>query len=112
MDQEIKKKWVAALRSGDYIQGNQVLCRKLPAGNKYCCMGVLCEVLGVKKSYYDGTRAIYDNNQSWFLPDSVVEKLGFQSSNPKIRDTTLSNYNDRLGWNFNQIADLIESSDL
>lgn len=40
MDQEIKERWVAALRSGDYPQARS----KLNDGTGFCCLGVLCEI--------------------------------------------------------------------
>lgn len=43
MDNELKVKWVDALRSGNYVQGQQALCN----GGNFCCLGVLCEVAGV-----------------------------------------------------------------
>lgn len=38
MDKTIKRKWLKALRSGEYEQGIDVLCN---ANNKFCCLGVL-----------------------------------------------------------------------
>ncbi len=40
MNPEIKAKWVAALRSGQYQQGAEYL----ENDGRYCCLGVLCEV--------------------------------------------------------------------
>ena len=40
MNQQIKTKWVTALRSGKYNQTRSVL----KDSNGYCCLGVLCEV--------------------------------------------------------------------
>jgi hypothetical protein len=45
MDKEIKRKWIEALRSGDYKQGRGWLRDK--EGN-YCCLGVLMEVQDVQ----------------------------------------------------------------
>lgn len=42
MDQELKAKWVAALRSGQYKQGDGCLHDK--ASDTYCCLGVLLTV--------------------------------------------------------------------
>lgn len=42
----IGKKWVKALRSGKYKQGNGSLVEEDKYGNKkYCCLGVLGEIL-------------------------------------------------------------------
>lgn len=42
MDPELKAKWVAALRSGDYRQCRRVLHN----GHGYCCLGVLSRLMG------------------------------------------------------------------
>ena len=41
MRKKVKQLWVNALRSGKYEQGRNVLCS---LDNKYCCLGVLCEL--------------------------------------------------------------------
>lgn len=41
MDAELKNKWLDALRSGRYAQGQG----KLRAADKFCCLGVLCDLL-------------------------------------------------------------------
>lgn len=54
MKKEIADIWVKALRSGNYKQTEG----HLKAGDGYCCLGVLCEVLGAKfvpnPEYYKG----------------------------------------------------------
>jgi hypothetical protein len=45
----VKKKWVAALRSGDYRQGQGTLAARdrwsfRGKGDKFCCLGVLCDI--------------------------------------------------------------------
>jgi hypothetical protein len=41
MDQEIKSKWMAALRSGKYRQGYN----RLIYCNYFCCLGVLADIV-------------------------------------------------------------------
>lgn len=49
ISKELKDKWVAALRSGDYKQGIGCLKYKDKEGTlRYCCLGVLAEVAGNK----------------------------------------------------------------
>jgi hypothetical protein len=43
MDQKIKKKWIEALRSGEYEQTHG----QLSHDNKFCCLGVLMCVQGI-----------------------------------------------------------------
>jgi hypothetical protein len=38
MDPELKARWIAVLRSGEYSQGTG----KLKSKDGYCCLGVLC----------------------------------------------------------------------
>lgn len=40
MNPQVKRDWIAALRSGDYKQGRHVLRR----GSQFCCLGVLCNL--------------------------------------------------------------------
>jgi hypothetical protein len=43
MKREIRDRWTAALRSGEYEQGRSTLRDR---EDRYCCLGVLCDVLG------------------------------------------------------------------
>ena len=43
MDKELKAKWVAALRSGEYRQAHGQLW---DGTDGYCCIGVLCRLQG------------------------------------------------------------------
>ena len=64
------KKWVAALRSGDYKQCQQQLAEVDDRGkHSYCCLGVACEVLGVPY-----------NPGSGDLPSKAVKLLGLRTS--------------------------------
>lgn len=45
MDKKLKTKWVKALRSGKYKQGKGVL---RTVDNKFCCLGVLVDVMNKK----------------------------------------------------------------
>ena len=117
MNQEIKEKWVAALRSGKYTQGHASLCKD----NKYCCLGVLCE-LAVEEGIT--TKLVNDNHiyygkykNNAYPPQEVCEWADFGKEkcnydyikNPEINGYRLDKYNDDLNKNFNEIADLIEA---
>lgn len=106
------KKWVDALRSGQYKQGQG----QLSVDNKYCCLGVLCDVLGVESKLVGIGKYYYDTlDEEWVassLPKQVQLELGitilgdFKQSDNTYR--SLSHCNDVLNLNFNQIADWIE----
>jgi hypothetical protein len=44
MKQDIKNKWLVALRSGDYKQTKE----RLRDDDGYCCLGVLCDIVSDK----------------------------------------------------------------
>ena len=63
--------WVKALRSGDYEQGKEALCK----GGSFCCLGVLCEILELPKVDHSG--AIYYN---FPRPEGALSAVGMQQS--------------------------------
>jgi hypothetical protein len=125
IDPEAKAIWIAALRSGHYEQGQELL----RSGDNYCCLGVFCEVMGVP-SYEQAGLFIYGDSES-VLSDEVQDQYGFDSSEVMIQLTEnnveaikpfmsdeqdisflkngvyLTSLND-FGVPFNVIADLIE----
>lgn len=110
MNPEVKAKWVAALRSGEYEQAKGVL-RK---ADSYCCLGVLCDLSGIDtwaKDVEDMNDWVYDRFFS-SLPYSVRDWAGLDSEDPQVwkDDSTqarLSDLNDS-GKTFAEIADIIE----
>ena len=109
MNQQVKQKWVSALRSGDYQQTKYYL----HTGDGFCCLGVLCDLYG-KEHNVEWNLANNGNNYEFqdrpsCPPFSVTEWAGIVSSNPYIcsRSFTLAELNDN-GSTFNEIADLIE----
>lgn len=45
MNEQVKKMWVDALRSGEYKQGQNVLHAFNSVGEeRFCCLGVLCDI--------------------------------------------------------------------
>ena len=109
MNQQVKQKWVSALRSGDYQQTQNYLHKE----DGFCCLGVLCDLYG-KEHNVEWKLADSGNNCEFqdhpaFPPFSVVEWADTGSSNPYIcsRSLTLGELNDN-GYTFNEIADIIE----
>ena len=102
MDEQIKKQWVEALRSGRYKQGREYLRTELSDGSyNYCCLGVLCDIKEVRiwNSLYPG---YHDNGLPNFtILDKV--KLDFYTAQK------LAGMNDS-GASFEEIADWIETN--
>ena len=46
----MKKKWLEALRSGEYEQGKELLKESFHGSTTYCCLGVLREVAPLKET--------------------------------------------------------------
>jgi hypothetical protein len=131
MDQEIKNRWVEALRSGKYKQAEGTLAIHNSDGEEsFCCLGVLCEIAvedGVLVRYmekdqddyqfvgyhaaedFDPDKDIVDFD---ILPEAVAEWAGLGDNNPNVRfddrDQPISEVNDSYHEDFNTIATLIE----
>lgn len=105
---ENAKKWVAALRSGEFRQGKYQLC----CGEQYCCLGVLCEIairngVDVRISEHDGCKR-YDSLE-YDLSERVMKWAGLASRGGCYGDDSLVADNDCYNKSFSQIADIIES---
>ena len=94
MNQKIKKKWVDALRSGNYLQGMGWLAYE----GQYSCLGVLCDVMCTFACYYEG---FIDA-----LPHFVMKRAGLN----KDVEHMLYYANDVAGYSFSEIADWIEEN--
>jgi len=92
MNQEIKKKWVDALRSGKYKQGKGTL----RFNDKYCCLGVLTD-LYIKSNNREWTdkHSRVDDNSDYYnvyefegtlsvLSESVKNWAGLKSNCPSV----------------------------
>lgn len=127
------KLFVAALRSGDYEQGNGFL----ESDGKYCCLGVACKVAmlnGCEVEHGTVVAAVYGpknvigdlwgmkeaqvsafDGRTTDLPRSVQEWYGFRGGDPTLdRETghlrlTMIAANDNLGWDFERIAAALEA---
>lgn len=115
MKHEIRDDWTAALRSGEYKQGQGVL---RTIGNEYCCLGVLCD-LAVKAGIIDapisndveyrygqhGNRCVLPPEvQAWAKIDS--EAGGYHQEN--TFGCSLAG-DDDTGHSFAEIADIIDT---
>lgn len=125
MHTEIKNKWLAALRSGEFKQGHG----RLEDVGTFCCLGVLfklAEAEGVvtrhevKHFQVDGVGAVYGYERALgVLPREVVAWAGIATSDsaggqsPVIEYlgeiTELWQLNDLSKLSFQMIADAIEA---
>lgn len=101
MKRQIKKLWVAALRSGEYRQGKNQLRTGKGSTVKHCCLGVLEDLAikaGVRKSF---------PVKAAVLTDDVLEWAGLPDGSPLAGGKCLASEND-FGESFKQIANRIE----
>lgn len=113
------KKWVEALRSGEYDQGK----RKLSQNGLYCCLGVACDVYQKEVGDLEVTSfttindsiALRFDEEANYLPYKVLEWLGLDHPGGEWKGKgkenlypSLTDENDR-GASFEKIASIIES---
>jgi hypothetical protein len=133
MNAAVKAKWLEALRSGEYEQGMGALKKD----GKYCCLGVLCDVL-IKdaelsqqftvreEEELDGGRICFSymgNRASDVIPLALGRALDINDTNPVVEvtealaaqigfgyhTTSLAQLND-AGYSFLKIADVIDAT--
>ena len=120
MNQDVKQKWITALRSGEYKQTGG----RLRKGDSYCCLGVLTDLYDKDKDIKchawheeDGHYGYKSGDEivEATLPESVMKWADLDELNPIVRDdrmgeplTSLAYLNDNEGLDFNQLADIIE----
>jgi len=110
MNPDIKQRWLTALRSGEYKQGQKYLRRN----GEYCCLGVLSEIIKdevpewrwqayVDKDMWHWRAAADGSDAAQMIPVSVCDHIDFD----REEAVYLSNMNDK-GAPFSDIADYIE----
>ena len=128
MNSKIKEAWVNALRSGKYEQGSE----RLRSVSGYCCLGVLCDIYaketntewefrGNEETNLQPMDYWYFDDQSEFLPESVMDWAGLSLNCPVVKidveedDEDPWFYNEGLadlndsGYTFNDLSKLIEA---
>lgn len=112
MDTKLKEEWVAALRSGKYQQGTEVLRDEF---KEFCCLGVLCEIdpevtwsendAGYKyKEEPDRLLTTQFDDGDDYQESPLLEKYGITVQIQEV----LIRLNDEEQLDFNGIADFIE----
>jgi len=115
MNPVIKDKWIAALRSGQFIQGVGLLNN---GRGKFCCLGVLCELAaesGITKRAKTTIPPVvsyglkFPLEQTTVLPAEVNMWAELDDTWVTIngRHANLADHNDR-GATFEEIAKAIE----
>jgi hypothetical protein len=101
LPEDFKQRWIAALRSGEYKQGADIMYNKRT--DCYCCLGVASAICGVSKELME---------VGYFYPTTTNVPKEFPSlilTNTKIRDRLIT-MNDTDEKSFSEIADWIEAN--
>lgn len=125
--QENRKKWIEALRSGNYTQTRNVLQRVLPKGDDppgYCCLGVAESLFNYANARIneEGCVQYRTSNTSgaeYFetagLTKETKAALGLDRGGPRVliggNPASLIQMNDVFASSFEGIARAIESQD-
>ena len=116
LDPELKTRWLAALRSGDYQQGPNRLCQG-ESPERYCCLGVFCELKELPRTWAaygywkytihgESRYADIGNLEPALGPLGTLPGCFVRTADARKRGS-LSNLNDN-GFTFAEIADIIE----
>jgi hypothetical protein len=103
MKEALKKKWVAALRSGKFTQytAGALVTHGGSEGAAHCCLGVLC---AISPAVMKRAKFQYDTGGG-YLPGKALEYAGFTA----ITQEELIKKNDN-GTSFSRIATYIEKN--
>lgn len=119
LDPELKARWLFALRSGHYEQGDSELCTRVDDEDgdkfKHCCLGVLANVYGLENSRIAGECGLDDvglhdllgrwsaqgDNDHSFCLEAVDTHTTWQRKLAAMNDS---------GKSFAEIADFIEAN--
>ena len=104
MTKKLKKEWIKALKSGEYVQGVGSLWNRKQ--NNYCCLGILGKVCGVT--------GLSGNLKYEFLDSANLNLKGLSKIPKELQGTggvaeVLAHMND-TGYTFEEIAQYIEKN--
>lgn len=108
---ELQEKWLQALESGEYQQG-QINLRSVD--NKFCCLGVGCEVIGLTARLTHDDY-LYDDKVS-VAPQALIKALNLHDEYGRIPGAKISHEHSSLtkmndnGMSFKDIAAFIRAN--
>lgn len=98
---KLRKKWIAALESGNYKQGTEHLRNRNSQGKlEYCCLGLLCNIIDPTK---------WEEKKEWWSSRECYTYGGFTRPEDVGRPPT--QITDLVGLTYKQVDKLIRLND-
>jgi hypothetical protein len=105
---ELRTKWIEALRSDEYSQGQGNLkvanCGPDEAAD-FCCLGVLCDLVDSNRWTEKSEGYFTFEGHSDFPPQEILDLVDLT----KTQAQELATFNDDDGYRFEDIANFLES---
>ncbi len=115
LPKEFGKKWLEALRSGEYKQGKQELLTIRKNEKTYCCLGVACKIVGhgkiLEKTYGSTYLGLPSHLKNLYTKKCSFTKLPKELKNKDGEGLAIkvANMNDD-GKKFKTIANWVEKN--
>jgi hypothetical protein len=106
MKASVKKLWIRALRSGEFVQGHDQLRSGDGKHKTYCCLGVLEHLYRKEKGKVFTTKL----SKFGFTSDEARNWAGLKEEFFAPVQERLAGMNDNDGKTFEEIADWIEAN--
>lgn len=110
VNKDLIRRWVAALRSGEYQQGRHIL----HGTGRFCCLGVLCDIYGLGETTEQRIRQVTSSVCRVYNNPVLTEFAGLDKhvnvseKGYELLEDVLINMNDMDFKSFEEIADYIE----
>ena len=106
MNKQVKRKWLKALRSGEYQQGDSQLLNKNNGNSYYCCLGVLEDIYRKEHGYLFP----FEYQRYGYHTRPCAKWSGLDNSEKEGTARTLTGMNDDDQLPFSEIANWIEKN--
>jgi len=104
LDKDMKEKWLAALRSGDYPKGEGYLSATDDEGNLagFCCLGVFADLFYEEPWVFDSIdscrtkRNMFATLDEDFIPLPVQRELAYRNDHSETFDSVIKYIEENL----------------
>lgn len=113
---EVRERWLEALRSGHYKQGRERLVSRTNGEYRNCCLGVFYEVNGYRPEKSGTDNRKYHYRVDGLIRPLVLDHKSLRSLFPEFEvddclymfQTILAYLNDNEEYSFTEVADFVD----